>query len=116
MCALPDCFCKNPKLYDARCWGFRGLEHAICSNQTGREAPLIMPRPRVGECNSMQVPEAGRQVSSKQCKLTDVRVPSVPGGVAEPEGKQIIQASSRKFGMERVSLRPSGTGGSAATL
>ena len=38
----------------------------------------------------------------KPCKLTDVREPSVPSGVAEPEGKQMIQASSHKFGMERV--------------
>ena len=38
----------------------------------------------------------------KQYKLTDVREPSVPSGVAEPEGKQMVQASSHKFGMERV--------------
>ena len=52
----------------------------------------------------MHVPEAGRQVSPSNIrgKLTDAWEPSVPSGVAEAEGKQIVQGSSRKFGMERV--------------
>ena len=92
---VPWLLCKNLVLYDARCWGFRGLEHAICSNQTGREAPLIMPRRR----------KAGKP---KQYKLTDIRL-------RNPRGNRQFRQAAANLGWNGC-LRRSGTGGSAATL
>jgi len=74
-------------LYDARCWGFRGLEHAICSNQTGREAPLIYPGAPGGGVQLYVYTGSRKAGKPKQYKLTDIRGPSVPSGVTETRGE-----------------------------